>query len=389
MRNNTNKRVGIFSNSGYDIISNPLMNTVQYLCQLDYYVDIYGKQIKNFDLPLFDNEKVQYIIPTQSKRSIPYLNRILRLYSVYKHYLRGKRYDFFVGFDPDGLQDAACLGILTKTPYIYHSLEIVSASYLTSFKSCTKKYIERMLNKYALFTITQDELRVNLLEKNNRISRKKIKIVYNSSLGNVIKVKSDWLRNNLAIANDKVIVLAVGSLIKEHMIEEIVACSLTWPDKYVLVLHGWFPREKIENKIKQYSKKYPERIYISDKVLSFKDKYLVFSSADVGLVFFKPLNENMRYAGASAGKLFDFIQCGVPVIANNLPGMKNLVEDNGCGIVVDEIEEIAHVVSAIIADYKLYSDKSYKAFLKYDFSNCYEKILAEIENKISGISGIY
>ena len=93
----------------------------------------------------------------------------------------------------------------------------------------------------------------------------------------------------------------------------------------------------------------------------------------------------MLYTGAAAGKLFDFIQCGVPVIANNLPGMKNLVEDNGCGIVVNEMEEIAHALSVINADYKLYSDKSYKTFLKYDFSNCYEKIVAEIENKISGI----
>ena len=374
-----NKRVGIFSNSGYDIISNPLMNTVQYLCQTGYHVDIYGRQSKNFHLPLFDNEKVQYIILKQSKHSIPYLNRILRLFSIYKHHVRGKQYDFFIGFDPDGLQDAACLGIFTKTPYIYHSLEIVSMTDLTNYKSYIKKFIERILNKNALFTITQDELRSNLLERENKIPREKIKIVYNSSIGNVIKTKSNWLRNSLAIPNNKVIVLAVGSLIKEHMAEEIVAVSLTWPYKYVLVLHGWFPDDEIGNRIKQYSKKYPERIYISEKILPFKDKYLISSSADIGLVFFKPVNENMRYIGAAAGKLFDFIQCGVPIIANNLPGMKNLIEDNGCGIVVDEMEEIAHALSVINADYKLYSEKSYKAFLKYDFSNCYEKVLAGIE----------
>ena len=109
------------------------MNTVQYLCQLDYRVDIYGMQSKNFDLPFFDNEKVQYIISPQIKHSIPYLNRILRLYSLYNHYLRGKRYGFFIGFDPGGLQDAACLGILTKTHYIYHSLEIVSARNCQTF----------------------------------------------------------------------------------------------------------------------------------------------------------------------------------------------------------------------------------------------------------------
>ena len=97
------------------------------------------------------------------------------------------------------------------------------------------------------------------------------------------------------------------------------------------------------------------------------------------LVFSKPVNDNMRYAGAAAGKLFDFIQCGVSIIANNLPGMKTLVEANGCVVVVDEMEDIAHALSAINADYKLYSENSYKAFLKYDFSNCYEKILAEIE----------
>ena len=387
MRNNTNKRVGIFSNSGYDIISNPLMNTVQYLCQLDYRVDIYGRQSKNFDLPFFDNEKVQYIIPKQSKHSIPYLNGILRLYSIYKHYLRGKRYDFFIGFDPGGLQDAACLGILTKTPYIYHSLEIVSMTDLTNYKSYIKKFIERILNKYALFTITQDELRANLIERENKIPREKIKIVYNSSIGNVIKTKSNWLRNNLAIPNDKVIVLAVGSLIKEHMIEEIVCCSSSWPKKYVLVLHGWFPDDEIEDRIKRCAIKYPERIYISEKILPFKDKYLISSSADIGLVFFKPVNENMRYTGAAAGKLFDFIQCGVPIIANNLPGMKNLVEDNGCGIVVDETEEIAHAVSAIDADYKLYSEKSCKAFLKYDFCNCYKNVLAEIEKDQKGQQG--
>jgi glycosyltransferase involved in cell wall biosynthesis len=58
------------------------------------------------------------------------------------------------------------------------------------------------------------------------------------------------------------------------------------------------------------------------------DVYRWIKSCDVGIV---PLLYTRQLAGTIANKLFDFMLCGKPVLVSDLPPMKRIVGETGCG----------------------------------------------------------
>lgn len=371
------RRVAMFTAGKCNFISSPLINSAEYLASQGYAVEIYAVESDEFDAPTFASPDISYIpYPVPESRivgsvflSTPYrLNRLM-----------GRNtYQFFVGFDPTGLVFAALLGKWRRTPYVYHSLEIVSESSLVGWRRKFDKKIERWFNGGAVLTITQDQHRADVLARENHLDRERIAVVYNSPLGDILPDKSQWFRERFDIPPTKFIVLGAGSLMKHHMIDRIVETVESWPEPFVLVLHGWFWGEGFEEKIREIADEHRDRVFISTTLLPHADKYQVFQSADIGLVFYDSIDDNLHFVGAAAGKLFDFMRCGVPVIALNLPGMKELIEDSGAGVVVDNVTDIPNALVDISHDYAHYNKRSLLAFDQYDFARSYEGALARI-----------
>lgn len=371
----------MFTVSKLDFISAPLINSAIYLSECGYKVDIFALASDKFPVPRFASGDITYVpyrLPHPNAPGTTFIATPCRLNML----LGRKRYSFFVGFDPGGLVNAAVLGILRRTPYIYHSLEIVSESTLTNWRRKLDKQIERWLSRGAVLTITQDELRADVLARENRLDRSQVAVVYNAPLGEPFPARSSWLRDRFGIPETKYIVLGVGSLIERHMVDEIAASVKSWPDQFVLVLHGWFSDEAFEKRVYQIAEGQPNRIFVSTTLLPYEHKYLVFQSADVGVVFYKPVDDNHRYVGAAAGKLFDFMRCGVPVVVIDLPGMRELVEGNWCGVVVADSSGIAQALSKIHHHYQEYRDQSLSAYRRYDFAQSYAKALMRIESSL-------
>ncbi len=88
---------------------------------------------------------------------------------------------------------------------------------------------------------------------------------------------------------------------------------------------------------------------VSEKVIfrrrmTPEELYLLTCSADLGISLEEDLGLNYRYA--LPNKLFDYIQCRVPVLCSALPEMAKVVETYGIGIVVHsrEPERVAKTI---------------------------------------------
>ena len=74
------------------------------------------------------------------------------------------------------------------------------------------------------------------------------------------------------------------------------------------------------------------------------------ASADAGIIPYQPVDINNYYS--SPNKLFEFIQAGLPIIANDLPFLREIVEGEGFGIIekLDNVTDYSTAISRIFSD---------------------------------------
>ena len=368
------KSVALITMHSWVGVSPSVINTARFLSSQGYSVDMYmSNTSEKFRLPNFDHSSIRIIKPKDKSKLII---RDIQFYN--RYFSKNKRYLFIIGFDPNGLIRAGIVGILSRTPYIFHSLEFFELNKSSRLRKKFLKYLEVYFSKRALFTFTQDSLKADILARDNKIKREKVNSVYNSPIGDIITEKKNYFRDRFGIPKNKKLVLATGSLIAEHCIDEIIESTQYWSDKFVLVLHGWIPKKDFEKYILSEVEKSNGKILLSTDLFDDDEKYTIFQSVDIGLVFFKPINKNMKYGAASAGKLYNFMRVGVPIIGNDIPGMKTILEDNGCGIAVKDSMNISKALEKVDENYEFYSGKSYETYPRFEFTNCYREILPQI-----------
>jgi glycosyltransferase involved in cell wall biosynthesis len=81
--------------------------------------------------------------------------------------------------------------------------------------------------------------------------------------------------------------------------------------------------------------------------LPVAESYQMIANAAVGCVFYED-NPNNRVA--LGNRIFEYMCCGVPVLAQDFPELRRVVETTGCGVLVDSSnpEDIARGVLEII-----------------------------------------
>jgi len=373
MSNKNEKNIAMIARFPWVGVSSPLLNTIEFYLEKGYNVDLFIDKNNKFDIDECIKAKITLFY-------FDYRFNIKHIYiqcrQIYKYRKLKNRYDFIIGYDPEGLFTAFLFHILWNVPFIYHSLELIESNNC-SISQKILRFIEYYCIRRALLCLTQDEKRKEIISEDNGISSNRIMVCYNSSIGEPILDRDDYFRRKFNIGTDKYLVIAVGSFLEEHSIDKIIKSVDYWPPDFVLVLHGWFCNTSYDAVLRDEIKKRCKRIFLSTDILPFDQKYIIFQSVDIGLVFFEPVNKNFTYGAGSAGKLFDFMQTGVPIVANNIPGMRELVEENGIGIVVDKAEDIGLALNTLVAN-KAYRQKALDAYNRFEFRNCYTMIFQHI-----------
>lgn len=79
--------------------------------------------------------------------------------------------------------------------------------------------------------------------------------------------------------------------------------------------------------------------------LPYREMYEALRAGCIGLLIFQPDYYN-AYIGLP-NKLFDYMLCGLPVVASDFPEIRNVVGETGCGMLVDPTDPAA-IAEAII-----------------------------------------
>lgn len=212
----------------------------------------------------------------------------------------------------------------------------------------------------------------SLKEKPVVLPNKPSFLLSEEEINNLMPKYADFMR----LIGDRKIILYQGILSKERNLENFIrATSELDNTKYVTVLLG-----KKTPLVDEYKALNVNLIHID--YIPAPDYLFFTSKAYIGIVTYLPDSLNSMYCAPN--KLFEYGAYGVPMLGNNIAGLKYTIEFNGCGVVCDEnsVEDIRKSIERIICNY---SDFSSRAKLYYQSTNNLEivKQIIEIsENKM-------
>jgi len=141
--------------------------------------------------------------------------------------------------------------------------------------------------------------------------------------------KSNRIRDELNLANPWPIVLYQGGIQQGRGLERLVRVAAKVPDTYFVFIGGGRLEKSLYSIVSELNLQ--ERVHFISTVAL--DELLSYTaSADVGV---QPIeNTCLNHYTTDSNKLFEYIQAGLPVVASDLPEIRQIVTKHDLGLLV-------------------------------------------------------
>lgn len=222
----------------------------------------------------------------------------------------------------------------------------------SGFKKFIYKNIDLFIQNRSNICFVDSKSQLEFLIENG-FNKKKIKLIHNGSMSGVDSSKflpnlslKNSFKDNYNIDNDTLILLFMGRVTKDKGIYELLSLYeklLNDNFKVKLVLAG-LDEELIINKISFKNKKlYDKLIYLGhienpDQIIPIADIFILLSKREgFGL------------------SIIEASSCSIPIIANNIVGLRDSVSENKTGILIDNFDNFRdyNKIKEIISDNNL------------------------------------
>ncbi|MDB4905220.1 MAG: hypothetical protein JWO05_4, partial [Gemmatimonadetes bacterium] len=316
------------------------------------------------------------------KRTLEHVDR-LRLRNFVRRAARTRAYDIVIAVDDDATAAAAPLAHAAGIPLVYWSLELDTlGDGGDPLHLLTRAYAFRARRRAAL-TLVQDEGRARALERAG-VRRETIRLVPNAPAGPASVTSGQFFHELFALPPTQRIILHAGAMIAQTRIEEVAASAASWPEDWTLVLHDREARPEGDPVTRRLEQLGGARVRISRRPVPYRELDTLFASADVSLAFYTDRSgENWSLIGSASGKLAHSLRVGVPVVCSALPGLKELVEDAGCGIAVNDPADAAAAIRRILGDAEGYRARAFACFRdQLDFGPRFAGLVREMEGLV-------
>jgi glycosyltransferase involved in cell wall biosynthesis len=274
-------------------------------------------------------------------------------------------YVCFIGFDGEGLSAAAHLGRYSQRPHIFWSLEQSFRDECETRAERRRKNAEAAASRSAAIVITQDHWRAEMLSEENGLRGTRLVLVPVACRGRAHSRASDFVHRELGLASRVRVVVCPGHLAEWAETKQLAKASRALPNGCVLVLHA---RQRLtEAGVAEWRRVIHElsagRALLSHRGLDRTELLSMLDSASVGVALYDAArpespersSRNVEVMGYSSGKVSDFLQCSLPVIASDTLGPRNLVTEWGCGSVIQSPAALSTAVAQILDDRPRYS----------------------------------
>ncbi len=317
-------------------------------------IEIVSSTTGQYPLPdLHEYPNVKMVLVKQRTRKLELPTSVKLMKAVLKSIVFRKS-DYYIG------GDAVACGILCK---IKRVLPIRYVNFVLEYPDINNP---RNLHdiEAADYVITHDHWHGDFIGKYCSLKKEKTFFLPNASYTEVHREHDDYLSRRLGIAPGKCVVLHSGGLGKWFCCKELARSAKGWDDSRVLVFHTshHVDGDPYFKEMKEEVKGCGNILFSTTPVPNDELDKLV-ASAKIGIAMYslEVLGYRAEYMGLAAGKIGNYLKCGVPVVATKVESLSYL-EEYHCGVLVDSADEVEEAIAQIMADYDNYRKGAYKCY---------------------------
>lgn len=356
------------------VLQSPFLDKIPSLKTLIVYLSQQGHRIKIIssvnptypvsDLSMFPN--VKQILVKQRVRKFDLPTKVKLLLACLKDLCFGHS-DVYIGGDDGGCFLLHKFHGWFNTKYVNFLLEFPNIEDINELK--------RIDDAQAI--ITHDHWHSDFLKRYCLLEGKQVLYLPNASYTYEYHGSSDYLSKRLKIDEGKAIILHSGGLGKWFMCKELAESAKGWSDEKVLVFHTSHNVEK--NPYYLSMKQVVEgnkKVLFSIKPVPNDELDELVASASIGVALYSvnELGYRAEYMGVAAGKIGNYLKCGVPVIVNRLPSL-TYIEDYHCGVLIDQLCDINQAIDQILSHYEDYRNGAYRCYRELWYPKHYLEVI--------------
>lgn len=319
----------------------------------------------------------------------------IRYYSFSLKQSTRSRSDILIAVDVSGLIAASLVSLFSKISpiVIFWSLEIdTNKSNLLLHRF--HKYLFSKCFFFVDSVVIQEESRLIVLAEKLKLDmcNKRIFFIPHSPIGSTTEShsrssnRSNFFKEKFSLSENEKIILHAGWIHDAMCVDKIAESSKSWKKSYRLVLHEREQRSIDEPFIKHVLTLSEKRALLSLKPVSFERMDELFGSADIGIIAYeKRYGGGRENAHKASGKLGQYLKCGIPVVALNLPGYAAMFEEYKCGKVFNSFQLIENCIDEIFLDYESYRNEAIRCFEEqFDFKKFFNPLLSDVSSSYFG-----
>lgn len=367
-------KIAIFI-SRYPINSSlSILNFLEIL-SIKYKIDLYlykvfdnAESLKNNSI--FEDKNIKVIFVDKRIRLF-----FLKFKFLFKKF-RKPAYKNFVCFDPFGF--VLCKEFFPKSKPYYYSLELyIKHDHFGLYYPKNIMEKERKFIKDIKGFIIQSEEKEILFRNDYEISNlTPSMIVPVTHSGEFDSSKYYIIKDKYKISKNKKIALHLGGISEWFSCIDLAIC-FSKIENWVLFFQG-YPDKNYKCKFEEVlNKNNIKNVIISNETYDLiEDVNPILKSSDIGIAWYNDISIGFRTAGLSSGKISSYIRFGLPILAKKYPSTSKAIEETGCGICINNIEEIPNAIRKIENKYEEFVVNEQKEFYKnYHIENYKNKLI--------------
>lgn len=330
-----------------------LKSLIIYFAKKNYKITIISSTDDKYVAFDFDSTNIHLKLVKSRTKKIGIPTSIKLLAQLFKILLKKKRIYCIIGGDNYANLMLSKLNILFKIPYINFLLEYPELGNRSEYIALIR----------SSFIITHDKWHGDFLQRELRIDPSKMLYLPNASYTPQYYKHETYLYDKLDIPINKNIILHSGGIGDYFMSKDLISIAQSWSDKNILVFHTSYDVKKTSYYCELKEILDEDHIKFSTNPVSNDILDKLVSSARIGLALYseKILGYRAVYMGLAAGKIGNYLKCGIPVIASKLPSLC-YIEEYKCGILIDNLNQIENSIATINNNYEEYVQNAHKCY---------------------------